>query len=206
MVCKWIFYPSRGCDCGRVEGRHFFTLNAGRATLTIASALSLLTWPQEAALSGSSSQTWVCTRITGRACRNTDCWWSHPWGFWLSRSGVQPKNSQIWEVPGRCSRDHALRTCPLTALVRSPCSLLGNMTGWLRCWALQIQVPNTRRPGRNASWLCIRATERYTSFPVLGQESSLQLLLLWMEVAKGGLETVSRMGEGVGECTDFGEG
>lgn len=26
-----------------------------------------------------------------------------------------------------------------------------------------------------------------------------------MEVAKGGLETVSRMGEGVGECTDFGE-
>jgi hypothetical protein len=35
--------PSRGCDCGRVEGRHFFTLNAGRATLTIASALSLLT-------------------------------------------------------------------------------------------------------------------------------------------------------------------
>ena len=35
--------PSRGCDCGRGEGRHFFTLNADRATLTIASALSSLT-------------------------------------------------------------------------------------------------------------------------------------------------------------------
>ena len=35
--------PSRGCDCGLVEGRHFFMLSAGHATLTIASALSLLT-------------------------------------------------------------------------------------------------------------------------------------------------------------------
>lgn len=109
-------------------------------------------------------------------------------------------------------RDHTLRTCPMMKLASRSWSLLRNMPGWFRCWALQIQIPNMRQPCCRPFSTCALKDHREklaalqswargklsAAFCFSLSHFNNFLLFLWLEIAQARLDTMSRVDSGGG--------